>query len=50
MKIGHKEVFFTSMWDEQASLYAGQLLGIGMSCGKWVYEQLDMHDVCSMLM
>lgn len=50
VKIGHKELFHWDMWDEQACLCAGQLLGIGMSFGKWICEGLDMHDVCSMLM
>ena len=51
VKVGHKEgLLHWDMWDEQASVCAGQLLGIGRLCGKWVYEWLDMHDVCSMLM
>lgn len=47
-KIGRKEIFI-GMWDEQASLCAGQLLGIWMLFGGRVYERLDVHDVCSMI-
>lgn len=47
MKIGHNELLHWDMWDEQASLCTEQLLGIGMLCGNWVYERLDMHDGCN---
>lgn len=46
VKIDRKEISSLRVQNEQASLYVGQLLKIGMLCGRWVFMRLDMHEVC----